>query len=59
MHVHTTTDDIAALRQQNTALKKFCQALKDEQDAALINYAVAEGVYTVYIVQYVLKYGHW
>ena len=38
------TDDITALRQQNDALKEFCKALKDERDAAVMDYAVAEGV---------------
>ena len=42
--LHTTIDDIAALRQQNAVLKKICKVLKDERDAALIDYAVAEGV---------------
>ena len=47
MHVILSipTDDIAALRQQNTVLKEFCKVLKDRLDDAVIDYAVAEGIY--------------
>ena len=54
------TDNITALRQQNTVLKEFCKALKDERDTAVIDYAVVEGmcVYTIFVNESIVIRDH-
>ena len=39
------TDYTTALQLQINCLKECCQKLKEERDAAKIDYAVAEGMY--------------
>ena len=44
------TDENAAYREQVVMLKNYCKTVTDQRDTAIIDYAVAEGMYLLLFV---------